>query len=197
MDKLKISLPILVEGKYDRVKLSSIVDGTILSLGGFAVFNRQKTLSFLRRTAERQGVILLTDSDGGGRQIRAFLSECLPPDRVHHVYIPKVAGKEKRKRAPGKAGLLGVEGIEADTLRRLLAPYADGKLPASAGLTKADLYADGFSGGPDSAARRRRLAARLDLPEDLSADALLSALNLLLSAEEYRTLAAALRSEEK
>ncbi len=197
MEKLKISLPIVVEGKYDKIKLSTIVDGTVFSVGGFALFNRKDMQALLRRAAERTGVLVLTDSDGGGRQLRSFLAESLPPGRVYHLYIPQVPGKEKRKRTVGRAGLLGVEGTDPAVLRALLAPYADGgERPLSAGLTKADFYADGFSGGEGSARRRAALAAALSLPTDLSADALLAAVNFLLTREEYCAAAARVAAEE-
>lgn len=185
MDKLKIALPIVVEGRYDKIKLSSIVDGTIITTDGFAIFNDKEKQSLLRRLAEG-GIIVLTDPDGGGKQLRSFLSGLLGVGEVYHLHVPAERGKERRKREAGKAGLLGVEGIEADTLRALLAPFA-GDVPARrATLTKADLYADGLSGGDGSAERRAALAKRLALPPDLTPNALLAAINLLVSEEEYR-----------
>ena len=133
MEKPCISRPIIVEGKYDKIKLDSLFSAYIIPTDGFALFKKAEKRTLLRRLAERSGVIVLTDADGGGRQIRSFLSELLPKDRVTHLYIPAVKGKEKRKEKAGKAGLLGVEGIEADTLRAILAPYVDGAPPKEHG----------------------------------------------------------------
>ena len=150
----------IVEGKYDKIALSSLFDTPVFSIGGFAVFNSDGTRALLRRLAEKSPVILLTDSDGGGRQIRGFLSEILPPERVIHLYIPQIPGKEKRKSKPGKAGLLGVEGMTPAVLRGIFAPFLSDapERPASPPVTKTDLYALGLSGkaGAESAAPRWR-----------------------------------------
>ncbi len=181
VDKPTLDRPILVEGKYDKIKLESLFSGCILTTGGFSVFHRKEQLVMLRRMAREKGLLVLTDADGGGKQIRAFLKGALPPDRVTNLYIPRVEGKEKRKEHRSKAGLLGVEGMEADVLRRLLAPYTLGAEKSQAGevLTKARLYADGYSGTADATARRGRLLAALELPEDLSANALIEVVNAL------------------
>jgi ribonuclease M5 len=185
MDKLQIALPIVVEGRYDKIKLSSIVDGTIIPTDGFALFNDKEKQALLRRLA-KDGIIVLTDPDGGGKQLRSFLSGLLGTEGVYHLHVPAEKGKERRKRTAGKAGLLGVEGIEADTLRALLAPFAGDAPPLRASLTKADLYADGLSGGEGSADRRAAVAERLSLPKNLSPNAFLAAVNLLCTEEEYR-----------
>ncbi len=184
-EKLKISIPIIVEGRYDKIKLDSIVDGTVLVTDGFGIFNGDEKRALIRRLAEPRGVIVLTDSDGAGALIRSHLTSLLPKDKVIHLYAPCVAGKESRKAAPSKAGLLGVEGIDADRLRALLAPYADGAdAPVRGGITKADLYAAGLSGTDGAAEARRALCARLELPE-MTAPALLAALNVLYAREEF------------
>ena len=185
MDKLKISLPIIVEGRYDKIKLTSLVDGNIITTDGFAIFNDKEKLSLLRRMA-KDGVILLCDPDGGGAQIRRFLSGALPSDRIYHLHIPAIPGKERRKRTAGRAGTLGVEGVDNEILRTLLAPFSGDAPPARAALTKADLYADGLSGGDGSADRRAAVAERLSLPKNLTPNAFLAAVNLLCSEEEYR-----------
>ena len=187
MAKLRVRYPVIVEGKYDKITLSSLFDTPVFSTGGFAVFKNDGTRALLRRLAEASPVILLTDSDGGGRQIRSFLSGILPPDRVIHLYIPQVAGKEKRKQKPGKAGLLGVEGMTPEVLRSVFAPFLDDApaRPAAAPITKADLFALGLSGKPNSQEKRAALAKSLDLPTDLSPSALLSALNILFGREEF------------
>ena len=185
MDKLKIALPIIVEGRYDKIKLTSFVDGNIVTTDGFAIFNDKEKLALLRRMA-KDGVILLCDPDGGGAQIRRFLSGALPADKIYHLHIPAIPGKERRKKVGGRAGTLGVEGVDSDLLRSLLAPFAGEAPPARAGLTKADLYADGLSGGEGSAERRAALCERLSLPKNLTPNAFLAAVNLLCTEEEYR-----------
>ena len=187
MDKLRVRYPVIVEGKYDKIALSSLFDTPVFSTGGFAVFNSDGTRALLRRLTEKSPVILLTDSDGGGRQIRAFLSEILPPDRVIHLYIPQIPGKEKRKSKPGKAGLLGVEGMTPDVLRGIFSPFLSDapERPASPPVTKTDFYELGLSGRPDAEKRRAEVAKSLGLPEDLPANALLDAVNILFSRDEF------------
>jgi ribonuclease M5 len=193
MEKLRVSRPVIVEGKYDKITLSAIMEGTILTTHGFSLFNQKERVALLRRLAEEKGVIVLTDSYGGGRQIRSFLSGVLPKEKVIHRYIPAVEGKERRKEKAGKAGLLGVEGMDKDLLVRLLSPYADGApVRQKGGLTKADFYKDGLSGREGSAEARRTLCANLGFPPDMTADALLEAVNLLYTKEEYEALLRAL-----
>ena len=197
MEKPSVSLPILVEGKYDKIKLDSLISGQVIPLGGFSLFNRGDRVAFLRRLAEGGGVIVLTDSDGGGRQLRSFLSECLPKEKLFHLYIHAVAGKEKRKRTAGKAGLLGVEGTDNEILLSLLRPFfGEKKRENRLSLTKADLYGDGLLGGEGSARRREALCHTLSLPPDLSPNALLGALNLVCSEEEYRAALSSIREDD-
>ena len=181
----KIKEVIVVEGRYDKIKIASIAEAEILTTDGFSLFNDREKRALLRRMA-KDGIIVLTDPDGGGKQIRTFLSALLGEGKVYHLHVPAVAGKEARKRTAGRAGLLGVEGADPDVLRALLAPFAGGAPAARASLTKADLFADGLSGGEGSAERRRALAVRLQLPPDLTPNALLAAVNLLCTEEEYR-----------
>lgn len=192
----KIREVIVVEGRYDKNAVSQVVDAAVITLGGFAVFNDREKLAFLRRLAERQGLIVLTDSDGAGFVIRNYLKGALPKDRVKQAYIPDIRGKERRKRAPGKEGKLGVEGMRPDVLlealRRAGATFldeAEEARPQKTPITKADLFGLGLTGGPDSAAKRRALLKRLDLPEHLTANGMLEALNLLYSREELPALA--------
>ena len=187
MDKLRVRYPVIVEGKYDKIALSSLFDTPVFSTGGFSVFNSEGTRALLLRLAEKSPLILLTDSDGGGRQIRGFLSGILPPDRVIHLYIPKIPGKEKRKAKPGKAGLLGVEGMTPDVLRSVFAPFLSDApaRPSSEPITKTDLYTRGLSGKAGAEQRRAELAESLGLPGDLPANALLDALNILFSRDEF------------
>lgn len=186
MTKPTIALPIVVEGRYDKIKLSSIVDADIITTDGFAIFNQKEKTALLRRLAEGRGVIVLTDPDGGGRVIRSYLAGALRGERVYHLHVPAEHGKERRKKTPGRAGLLGVEGTDPAVLLSLLAPFASGAPAHRASLTKADLFADGLSGGEGAREKRAALAARLRLPPDLSPNALLAAINLLFTEEEYR-----------
>ena len=183
---------IVVEGRYDKNALSQVVDATIITLGGFAVFNDREKLAFLRRLAEQRGLIVLTDSDGAGFVIRNYLKGALPRNRVKQAYIPDIPGKERRKRTPGKEGKLGVEGMEPavllEALRRAGATFADEETVGERRkdpITKADLFALGLTGGTDSAAKRRALLKRMDLPEHLTPNGMLEALNLLYGREEF------------
>ena len=182
---------IVVEGRYDKNALSQVVDATIITLGGFAVFNDREKLAFLRRLAEQRGLIVLTDSDGAGFVIRNYLKGALPRDRVKQAYIPDIPGKERRKRTPGKEGKLGVEGMRPavllEALRRAGATFADeaAEHPKRGGITKGDLYEWGLAGGAGSAEKRKALLKRLDLPEHLTPNGMLEALNLLYSREEF------------
>ena len=190
MEKKKISLPIIVEGKYDKTTLTSMFDCTVISVGGFGVFNSKEKQALLRRLCT-DGAIILTDSDGGGVQIRSFLSGILPKDKIRHAYIPKLEGKERRKTKAGKAGLLGVEGMSRETLERALAPFMevggrvefyrenDGKM-----LTKVDFFEHKLTGADGSADRRDRLSALTGLPSGMTPNALLEALNLLYSYDD-------------
>ncbi len=190
VERLKIAYPILVEGRYDKIKLSSVVDANILTTDGFRVFNHRETVSVLRALAKRTRIIVLTDSDGAGKLIRSHITSSLPKDSLIQLYIPRISGKERRKAAPSAEGTLGVEGMSADLLRELLLPYAtdeEGRVPPvkESPITKTDLYLDGLSGGEGSRAKRDALAARLGLPPGMTSGALLSALRLICSYEEY------------
>lgn len=181
---------IVVEGRYDKNALSQCVDAAILETGGFGVFNDREKQALLRRLAESRGLIVLTDSDGAGFLIRNFIKGCVDPRRVKHAYIPDVPGKERRKAAPSKEGTLGVEGMRPevllDALRRAGATF-EGETRAAEHppITKADLYARGLSGGPDSAHKRAELLLRLSLPKKLTAAGLLDVLNALMTREEF------------
>ncbi len=193
-EKIKIALPIIVEGKYDKIKLSSILDANIITTDGFGIFNNKEKLALIRRLAqgesqggsEPQGVIIATDSDGAGLVIRNFFRGTLPKHLVHHVYVPALKGKERRKSAPSKEGLLGVEGMDADILRAAFEPYRTDKehTASSRRLTKTDFYTLGLSGNDGSAEARVRLCEALSLPTNMSANALLAAINMLGLADE-------------
>jgi len=191
---VKIKEAIVVEGKYDKNTLRQLVDTAVFQTDGFGVMKNKELLGFLRQVAETRGLIILTDSDGAGFVIRNHLKGALPKDKVRHAYIPDVYGKEKRKRKPGKEGKLGVEGMPPqvieDVLRRAGATFLgeDASKKAGSALTKADLFAAGLTGGEGSARRRLELLKKLELPEHMSANALLAVLNGCYSAEEAREL---------
>lgn len=182
---MKIKYPIIVEGKYDKIKLDSLVDATIITTGGFEIFNSSEKELLIKRLCQRDKIILLTDSDGGGHLIRSHIKTILPPDRVINLYIPRVKGKEKRKRTASKEGILGVEGTEKETILKLLEPFSiDSPEKTVGGITKGDLYRWGLSGRDDSAKKREVLLNRLALPTNMSPNAMLSAINILYTREE-------------
>ena len=185
---LRIKEAIVVEGRYDKNTLSQIVDAPILETSGFGIFKDKEQMSLLRRAAERRGLIVFTDSDGAGFVIRNHIKSAIPGKFLKHAYIPDVYGKEKRKAAPGKEGKLGVEGLSPeillDALRRAGATIEGEDSPGSKGITKQDLMERGLSGGANAGAKRQLLLKKLGLPERMSANAMLQALNLLCSPEE-------------
>lgn len=197
MDRIRIKEALVVEGKYDKNTLAQLVDAPIFVTEGFGIFKDPEKLALLRAAAEKRGLIVLTDSDGAGLVIRNHLKGAIDPALVKHAYIPDVFGKEKRKAAPGKEGKLGVEGMEPTVLLQALrnagATIIDGPVGAAIGrqpdaesieITKTDLYELGLTGKPDSKERRRALQKRLGLPENLSTNALLTALNCVTTREE-------------
>lgn len=190
---VKIRQAIVVEGKYDQNTLLQLVDATIFQTRGFGVMHDKALLELLRKAAKTTGLIIFTDSDGAGFVIRNFLKGALPKEGVLHAYIPDIPGKEKRKRAPGKEGLLGVEGMTKEILLSALENAgADlgGEAEKRPGdtITKFDLYTAGLSGRPDSAAKRAAFLEKLRFPAHMSANALLDALNLLYTREEFLAL---------
>ena len=189
MEKIKISLPIIVEGRYDKSTLSGFVDATVITTGGFSIFNNKEKQALIRRIGSK-GIIILTDSDGGGKQIRKFLSGILPKEKIHHLYIPQIEGKESRKRKPSASGNLGVEGMEKDVLIRLLTPFVDGEKVQKGGkmITKVDFFADKLTGCEGAVENRRKICEVCDLPQDMTPNALLEALNLLYGYDEYKRL---------
>ena len=192
---IKIRQAVVVEGKYDQNTLRQIVDAPIFTTNGFADMKDPALLRLLQQAAQTTGLVILTDSDGAGFLIRNTLKSALPETGVLHAYIPDLPGKEKRKTAPGKEGLLGVEGMTPEILLKALrnagAEFEDGSAPSSAKtpITKQDLFALGLSGGPESAKKRAALLKALSLPAHMSANALLQALNVLFSREEFFTQA--------
>jgi len=190
----RIKEVIVVEGRYDKNALLQVVDATVLETAGFGVFNDRQKQKLLRSLAEKRGLIVLTDPDGAGFVIRNFLRSCLDPRLVKHAYVPDIAGKERRKAHASKEGKLGVEGMRPAVLLAALeragATFEDGEdapLPTP-GVTKADLYALGMSGQPGSREKRAALIAALDLPERITADALLEVVNATMTREEFFSL---------
>ena len=189
---VKIREAIVVEGRYDKNTLSQIVDAPILETSGFGIFKDKQQMSLLRRIAETRGLIVFTDSDGAGFVIRNHIKSVIPGRFLKHAYIPDVYGKERRKAAPGKEGKLGVEGMKPEViieaLRRAGATMEGEAMEPWNQITKQDLMELGLSGGPDASTRRLALLKKLNLPERMSANAMLQALNLLYSLEELREL---------
>lgn len=202
--KKTLLYPVIVEGKYDKIKLSSLFEGQILQTDGFGVFKNEEKKAFFLRLSKNTPLIVFTDSDGGGLVIRNYFKSLLPADRVIHLYIPRVKGKEARKSAPSKEGFLGVEGTDAEILRRIFAPYlydptAQSEHPASKGcptampaqkgsLSRITLYELGYDGAEGSKEKRQALLKKCDLPPTLSTKAMLEALNLLYTDEELEKL---------
>ncbi len=189
--KLNISYPVIVEGRYDKQRLQCVMDGQILTTDGFGVFNHKEKLTLIRALAQKSPIIVLTDSDGAGKLIRSHITSAVPKDRLIQLYIPQIKGKEKRKTAPSAEGTLGVEGMEQQLLYDLLKPYENGEALSRAmenPLSKTDFYIDGLTGKENSTARRDELAIRLGLPAGMTSNALLAALRLLCTYEEYLAL---------
>lgn len=185
-DKIKIQEAIVVEGKYDKIKLSSIFDTLIIVTNGFAIRRDKKTQELIRRCAGQQGIIVFTDSDRAGFLIRGFLKGSVQAGRVKHAYAPQIAGKEARKDAPSKDGFLGVEGIERDLIVKAVLEAAQVRPEEGRQITKQDFYQDGLSGGGGSEELRARLKRALRLPGNLSANGLLQVMNQLYSYEDYK-----------
>ena len=196
---VKIKEAILVEGRYDKNTLSQIVDAPILETSGFGIFKDKKQMALLRSVAEKRGLIVFTDSDGAGFVIRNHVRSAIPGKYLKHAYIPDVMGKERRKAAPGKEGKLGVEGMKREVileaLRRCGATIEGEETPASHQITKQDLMTLGLSGGTDASSKRLELLKKLNLPEHMSANAMLQALNLLYSLEELTEFVETMENE--
>lgn len=194
MEKLKIPYPIVVEGKYDRMKLLAVCEGLIIKTDGFGVFKKQEKAALIRALAQKSPIIVLTDSDGGGKVIRSHVSALVPKDRLIQLYIPRIEGKEKRKSEPSKEGTLGVEGMENGLLYDLLRPFSDTentdaakKLAEIANnpLSKTDFFIDGITGGENSTQKRDEIAKKFNLPTGMTANALLEALKVTATYDEY------------
>lgn len=187
-ERLKIPYPVIVEGAYDRLRLQSVIEAQILTTDGFRVFNKSEKAKLFQALAKRTPLLVLTDSDGAGKLIRSHLTSILPADRLIQLYVPRIHGTEKRKKQPSAEGVLGVEGMERKLLYDLFLPYANADAVARLGenpLSKLDFYEDGLTGGEGSAARRDAFATRLGLPAGMTPNALLAAVRVLCTYEEY------------
>ena len=196
---VKIQEAIVVEGRYDKNTLSQIVDAPILETSGFGIFQDKAKMDMLRAVAQKRGLIVFTDADGAGLVIRNHIKSAIDGKYLKHAYIPEVFGKEKRKAAPGKEGKLGVEGMKPDviveSLRRAGATFLGEDTPTVGSITKQDFVEFGLSGGKNSAFIREKLAEKFGFPRNMSANALLQAVNLLCTVDQLRTFVEALEQE--
>lgn len=192
MERLKIPYPVIVEGKYDKLRLESVIEAHIIPTDGFGIFKKEEKASMFRALAKKTPLILLTDSDGAGKLIRSHLTSVLPKERLIQLYVPRISGKEKRKNEPSAEGILGVEGMERELLFELFKPYANAQAVASRmaenPLCKTDFYEDGLTGKEGSSEKRDALCAQLGLPLGMTPNALLAALRVLCTYEEYCAL---------
>ena len=190
-DKLKISQAVIVEGRYDKIKLSNIIDAFIIETNGFSVFKDKKKLSFIKRIANERGIIILTDSDHAGFMIRNYISSGVPKDKIINAYIPDIYGKESRKSKPSKEGKLGVEGMTRDVilqaLKRADVNFSQWENPDP--VTNYDLFALELSGTPNAKQNKKRLLSRLNLPEFLSTNSLITYINSSMSRADFLALA--------
>lgn len=196
---LKIREAIVVEGRYDKNTLSQLVDAPILETSGFGIFKNKEQMALLRKVAQTRGLIVLTDSDGAGLVIRNHLKSAIPGQYLKHAFIPDIPGKEKRKRTAGKEGLLGVEGMSREVIENALKAAGatiEGEQAAEPhAITKQNMMELGLSGGAGSSEKRAMLQSKLGLPKNISANALLQALNLLYTLDELSNLVKALENE--
>ncbi len=195
--RMQVKQAVIVEGKYDKIKLSGFLDAIILETDGFQIFKDKAKQKLIRRLAEQHGIIVLTDSDSAGFLIRSFLCGITDPKNITNVYIPDIFGKEKRKDAPSAEGKLGVEGVPTEILLEAFhkagidCEHAESEAPRRL-VTKTDLFEDGLSGGTDSAGKRKALLKALDLPEHMSANAMLQLINSFMTYEDYKAVVAEL-----
>ncbi len=189
-DKIKLTEAVIVEGKYDKIKLSNILDAFIIETNGFGIFKDKTKLSFIKKLARERGVIILTDSDHAGFMIRNYISSGVPKEQIKNVYIPDIFGKEKRKNAPSKEGKLGVEGMPKEVIVNALskAGVTSSKSVCTNPVTTVDFYDLGLTGGAGSKAKRKALCKALDLPEFLSTSSLISCINNFMDKEEFYSL---------
>ena len=189
MEKRRIIYPVVVEGKYDKIKITSLFEAKVITTDGFGIFKKNEKNALIRALAENTKLIVLTDSDGAGKLIRSHISGVVPKDKLIQLYTPKIEGKERRKVEPSAEGTLGVEGMERELLEKLLAPYAeDGEPLCDNRLSKTDFFIDGLTGGENSREKRDALAVSLGLPPGMTPNALLEALKIVCPYEKYLKL---------
>lgn len=192
---IKVDQIVIVEGKYDKIKLSSIIDGIIIETEGFGIFKDKEKQNLIRKLAEKKGIVILTDSDSAGFVIRNFITSIVPNEFITNVYIPDIFGKEKRKESYSKEGKLGVEGVPAEIISEAFAKAGIGVAASEEKnikeITLNDFYDDKLTGAPDSKERRKKLLRQLDLPERMSTKAMLEIFNLFLTYDEYKKLVTA------
>lgn len=193
---IHVKQAIIVEGKYDKIKLTPLIDALIIPTNGFQIYKDKEKLALIRKLAETNGIIILTDSDGAGLQIRSYLKSVIPKGEIINVFIPDIFGKEKRKTKPSKANTLGVEGMPDEIIKQafLKAGVFSKSVEREFVIDKAMLFDDGFIGTADAAERRKRLQAQLNLPELMSTNALVEVLNSLFTCQEYKQAVDALKS---
>lgn len=186
---LKLKEVVIVEGKYDKIKLSQILDALIIDVGGFNIFKNKEKVQMIKKLADKNGVLILTDSDHAGFMIRNYLNGIIPKDKIKHAYIPDIIGKEKRKKSYSKERKLGVEGVDdkiiLDAINKVSLKREE-KTNNIKEITKMDFYEDGLSGRDNSSNKRKKLLKKLDLPENLSQNALIEVLNKTISYDEYK-----------
>lgn len=200
---IKIREAVIVEGKYDKIRLSSLLDTVIITTDGFGIFKDKEKMDMIRLLAEKRGILILTDSDSAGFLIRNYLTGCVDKKYIKQAYIPQISGREKRKTENSKEGLLGVEGMETEALTAALERAGvcvengnDRSLTNQQAITKLDFFKDGLSGGSMSAQKRKALLKKLDLPDYLSQNAMLDILNTIMTYEEYKQLINEMENEE-
>ena len=203
MDKIRLALPVIVEGKYDKIALSAVAEACIITTDGFGIFKNTERQALIRRLSEN-GAIVLCDSDGAGSVIRSRISSMIPPERLYQLYVPRIPGRERRKKRASREGVLGVEGVPADVLHealcRLITNHPEvashGERRRAEQISKTDLFERGMSGTDGAAERRDRLAEAAGLPAGMSPNALLSALNMIMSRDDFLNLCESLASTE-
>ena len=188
MNKIKLSQVVVCEGRYDKIKLDSVLDADIMTLEGFGIFKNAEKRQLIRSLAEKRGLIVVTDSDSAGELIRSHIKNITGNKNVEQVYVPPTKGKEKRKTAPSKEGFLGVEGIDAQVLRDLFRRFENSDFERKEEISRERFYSDGFSGTADAKLRRQKLCDELKLPHTMSTKSLLQALNDTLDLEEYERI---------
>ena len=221
-DKLELREAVIVEGRYDKIKLSEFISTPIFETGGFRVFKDKEKQELIRAVAQRRGILIMTDVDSAGFVIRNFLKGIVPPEKIKHAYIPTIKGKEKRKAEPSKEGTLGVEGIDRDSLIRSIldsgahienvnSAVENGEARVSdyqavsdnnediphSEITKLDFYEYGLTGSPNSAAYREEVLSDLGLPKYLTVNAMISAVNCLFTKNEFEKYLSEINTDKK